>query len=147
MPADTLKVNLGVPATATPNRFGVLAGDTQGFPNGRRLADDVTDIELRVIGGALLKPEDGGKQLPLGDGVDTNDKPFRDHVPVRRAARQRLRREVRPRSSRPTPRSRSRRPDNATAARLIALAFGAGLAVLSRRAAGPRRRAAVARPV
>jgi hypothetical protein len=81
VPADTLKVNLGVPPAATPNRFGVLAGDTQGFPNGRRLTDDVTDIELRVIGGALLKPEDGGKQLPLGDGVDANDKPFRTSFP------------------------------------------------------------------
>src|SRR4029077_10625420 len=45
--ADTLKLNLGVPPSATENRFGVLAGDTGGFPNGRRLADDVTDIELR----------------------------------------------------------------------------------------------------
>ena len=81
MPADTLKVNLGVPPTATPNRFGALAGDTQGFPNGRRLADDVTDIELRVIAGALLKPEDGGKQIPLGDGVDQNEKPFRTTFP------------------------------------------------------------------
>jgi hypothetical protein len=81
VPADTLKINLGVPPTATPNRFGVLAGDTQGFPNGRRLADDVTDIELRVIGGALLKPEQGGKQLPLGDGVDQNEKPFRTSFP------------------------------------------------------------------
>ena len=48
-PADTLKLNLGVPPSASPNRFGVLAGDIAGFPNGRRLADDVTDIELRVI--------------------------------------------------------------------------------------------------
>ena len=81
VPADTLKVNLGVPPTATPNRFGVLAGDNQGFPNGRRLADDVTDIELRVIAGALLKPEMGGKQIPLGDGVDQNEKPFRTTFP------------------------------------------------------------------
>ena len=81
VPADTLKVNLGVPPAANPNRFGVLAGDTQGFPNGRRLADDVTDIELRVIAGALLKPEDGGKQIPLGDGVDQNEKPFRTAFP------------------------------------------------------------------
>ena len=70
-----------MPPTANPNRFGALAGDTPGFPNGRRLADDVTDIELRVIGGALLKPEQGGKQLPLGDGVDENDKPFRTAFP------------------------------------------------------------------
>jgi hypothetical protein len=79
--ADTLKLNLGVPPSATPNRFGVLANDLAGFPNGRRLADDVTDIELRVIAGALLKPEQGGKNIPLGDGVDQNDKPFRSSFP------------------------------------------------------------------
>jgi len=79
--ADTLKLNLGVPPAASPNRFGVLAGDVAGFPNGRRLADDVTDIELRVIAGALLKPEEGGKQVPLGDGVDQNDRPFRTAFP------------------------------------------------------------------
>jgi hypothetical protein len=76
--ADTLKLNLGVAPTATPNRYGVLAGDTAGFPNGRRLADDVTDIELRVIAGALLDPK---KTAPLGDGVDQNDKPFRSAFP------------------------------------------------------------------
>jgi hypothetical protein len=81
VPADTLKVNLGVPPAATPNRFGALAGDVQGFPDGRRLADDVTDVELRVIGGALLKPDQGGKQLPLGDGVDQNDKALRTSFP------------------------------------------------------------------
>jgi hypothetical protein len=79
--ADTLKLNLGVPPAAQPNRFGVLAGDVAGFPNGRRLADDVTDIELRVIAGALLEPEEGGKQIPLGDGVDQNDRPFRTAFP------------------------------------------------------------------
>jgi hypothetical protein len=80
-PADTLKLNLGVPPSATENRFGVLAGDLAGFPNGRRLADDVTDIELRVIAGALLPADQGGKQIPLGDGVDQNDKPFRSTFP------------------------------------------------------------------
>jgi hypothetical protein len=76
--ADTLKINLGVPPTAADkvSRFGVIAGDNAGFPNGRRLGDDVTDIELRVIGGFLLPEADGGKKLPLGDGVDQNDKPF-----------------------------------------------------------------------
>jgi hypothetical protein len=79
--ADTLKINMGVPPAASPNRFGVLAGDVAGFPNGRRLADDVTDIELRVIAGALLPANEGGKQIPLGDGVDQNDKPFRSAFP------------------------------------------------------------------
>jgi hypothetical protein len=76
--ADTLKINLGVPPTppAQQKRFGVLAGDLGGFPNGRRLTDDVTDIELRVIGGFLQ-----GHRLPLGDGVDRNDKAFRAAFP------------------------------------------------------------------
>ena len=74
--ADTLKINLGVPPNPNPNRFGVLAGDTQGFPNGRRLTDDVVDIELRVVGGFLI-----GHKLPLGDGVDQNDKPFLTSFP------------------------------------------------------------------
>jgi hypothetical protein len=75
-PTDTLKINLGVPVNATPSRFGVLAGDTQGFPNGRRLGDDVVDISLRVVGGFLK-----GNKLPLGDGVDQNDVPFRTAFP------------------------------------------------------------------
>ncbi len=79
--ADTLKTNLGVPPSANPNRFGVLANDIAGFPNGRRLTDDVVDIELRVIAGALLPADQGGKQIPLGDGVDQNDKPFRSTFP------------------------------------------------------------------
>jgi hypothetical protein len=79
--ADTLKINLGVQPSANPSRFGVLAGDTAGFPNGRRLADDVVDIELRVIAGALLPADQGGKQIPLGDGVDRNDKALRSQFP------------------------------------------------------------------
>lgn len=75
-PTDTLKINLGVPPSASPNRFGVLAGDNAGFPDGRRLGDDVTDIELRVVGGFLK-----GNKLPLGDGVDQNDVPFRTTFP------------------------------------------------------------------
>ena len=65
---------------ANPNRFGALAGDTAGFPNGRRLIDDVVDIELRVIAGALLSANQRGN-IPLGDGVDRNDKPFRSTFP------------------------------------------------------------------
>ncbi|MEA2410545.1 MAG: hypothetical protein QOC77_1106 [Thermoleophilaceae bacterium] len=81
--ADTLKINLGVPPTASgsENRFGVIAGDNAGFPNGRRLGDDVVDIELRVFGGFLLPADQGGKKLPLGDGVDQNDKPFLSSFP------------------------------------------------------------------
>jgi len=75
-PTDTLKINLGVAPNPTPSRFGVLAGDNQGFPNGRRLTDDVVDISLRVVGGFLK-----GNKLPLGDGVDQNDQSFRTSFP------------------------------------------------------------------
>jgi Domain of unknown function (DUF4331) len=76
VPADTLKINLGVPPTANPNALGVLGGDLQGFPDGRRLTDDVTDISLRVVAGVLK-----GNNVPLGDGVDANDKPFLSSFP------------------------------------------------------------------
>jgi hypothetical protein len=76
--ADTLKLNLGVPPTpaASANRFGVIGGDNAGLPNGRRLSDDAVDIYLRVACGFLL-----GNQLPLGDGVDMNDKQFLSAFP------------------------------------------------------------------
>jgi len=44
--------------------LGVLAGDTSGFPNGRRPIDDVVDIELRVAMGVLLSPFDGSASDP-----------------------------------------------------------------------------------
>ena len=75
-PVDTIKLNLGTDPSPNPNRLGVLGGDTAGFPNGRRLTDDVVDIELRVVAGALI-----GKDIPLGDGPVANDKPFSDQFP------------------------------------------------------------------
>ncbi len=70
-PVDTIKVNLGTAPATTPSRFGVIGGDTAGFPNGRRLGDDVVDIVLQVVAGILVD-----NPVPLGDGVDVNDKPF-----------------------------------------------------------------------
>jgi hypothetical protein len=75
-PVDTLKLNLGVAPTSSPSRFGVIGGDNAGFPNGRRLTDDVVDIELQVVAGFLV-----GNQVPLGDGVDRNDKAFLHDFP------------------------------------------------------------------
>jgi hypothetical protein len=83
VPADTLKLNLGIPPAepGKESRFGVIGGDTAGYPNGRRLGDDVVDITLRVAGGYLLPEGQGGQKLPLGDGVDKNDKPFLTSFP------------------------------------------------------------------
>ena len=51
-PSEMLRLNLGVPVTDAPDRLGVLAKDLQGFPNGRRLTDDVLDIGLQALAGA-----------------------------------------------------------------------------------------------
>jgi hypothetical protein len=73
---DTIKLNLGVPPADMENRFGAISGDVAGFPNGRRLGDDVVDIELQVVAGFLKD-----NKVPLGDGVDRNDKPFLSSFP------------------------------------------------------------------
>jgi len=49
--ADMLRLNVAVPPSAKPNPLGLIGGDAAGFPNGRRLADDVVTIELRAIAG------------------------------------------------------------------------------------------------
>ncbi len=67
---DELRLNMSIAPSTNPNRMGVLAGDTAGFPNGRRLGDDVIDIAEQVVAGTLV-----GHPLPLGDGVDANEKP------------------------------------------------------------------------
>ena len=77
--ADLLRLNTGVPATppAMASRLGLIGGDPAGYPNGRRVADDVVDIVLRVgVGGVLAAPFDGfapGVNDRLGDGVNVND--------------------------------------------------------------------------
>ena len=55
--ADLLRLNTGVSATPPDmaSRLGLLAGDRAGFPNGRRVFDDVVDITLRVAVGAFLR--------------------------------------------------------------------------------------------
>jgi hypothetical protein len=50
--ADVLRLNMAVPPTPTPNNLGAVGGDLGGFPNGRRIADDVVTIELKAIAGA-----------------------------------------------------------------------------------------------
>ena len=77
--ADELRLNLAIAPTAPigqGNRLGVLGGDLAGWPNGRRLEDDVIDIAERAVGGALI-----GHSLPLGDGVDANDVPYMTTFP------------------------------------------------------------------
>jgi len=74
VPAEELRLNMGVPVSAIPNRLGVLGKDLQGFPNGRRLADDVLDIELQALEGAAVTGI--VPALAAGDKVDKNDNAF-----------------------------------------------------------------------
>jgi hypothetical protein len=51
--ADLLRLNVAIPPSATPNINGLIGGDPAGFPNGRRVFDNVVAIELRAVAGAL----------------------------------------------------------------------------------------------
>ncbi len=89
--ADLLRLNTSIAPTAPVgmgDRLGVLAGDLAGFPDGRRVEDDVVDIELRAFAEGyvpflhqVLGLPDKTPNNQLGDGVDSNDKTFLDHFP------------------------------------------------------------------
>jgi len=85
--ADLLRLNTGVAPTApaSASRLGLLGGDAAGFPNGRRVFDDVTDVALRLVVGGVLAapfpgydPNIGGR---LGDGVNVNDTAYKTSFP------------------------------------------------------------------
>lgn len=81
VPAEVLRLNVSVAPTANPNRLGVIAGDNGGFPNGRRLSDDVVDIALRVVAGVLVPGYNKEPNNMLTDGVDANERPFLSTFP------------------------------------------------------------------
>jgi hypothetical protein len=81
VPAEMLRVNLAIPVTSTPNRMGALGGDNQGFPNGRRLTDDIVDIELQVVAGVLVPGFNKAPNNQLTQGVPANDVPFLSAFP------------------------------------------------------------------
>jgi hypothetical protein len=75
-PSEQLRLNTSIPPSADPDRLGVIGGDNAGFPNGRRLTDDVVDIALQVVEGELT-----GSPNDLGDAVNANDVAFGDDFP------------------------------------------------------------------
>jgi hypothetical protein len=52
--ADMLRLNVAIPPASDPNVLGIIGGDLAGFPNGRRVIDDITNVELRAIAGATF---------------------------------------------------------------------------------------------
>jgi hypothetical protein len=92
-PAEMIRINTSISGplcSPTPSRLGVLGGDACGFPNGRRLSDDVVEIELLAVAGAayeVLDDRDASFTFNpalisvLDDGVNANDVPFRNSFP------------------------------------------------------------------
>jgi hypothetical protein len=82
VPSEMIRLNTAIkPTSSDPNaqnRLGVLGGYNDGFPNGRRLGDDVLDIELRALaGGTPFTPDfNVAPNNALTDGVDANNVPF-----------------------------------------------------------------------
>jgi uncharacterized protein DUF4331 len=85
VPSEQLRLNMAIPPTPPDDqdRLGLLAGQLDGFPNGRRLGDDVTDILIRAIaGGYILTPDFNVEPNNLlGDGVDANEVEFGTQFP------------------------------------------------------------------
>lgn len=84
-PAEMLRLNTDVEPTPfdQQDRLGFLAGQNDGFPNGRRVGDDVVDISLRAVaGGTPLTPDfNSSPNNELSDGVDSNDRPYLEQFP------------------------------------------------------------------
>ncbi|MFI7425580.1 DUF4331 domain-containing protein [Micromonospora sp. NPDC049836] len=81
--ADMLRLNTAIPPTRKPDRFGVLGGDLAGFPNGRRVGDDVVSIALRAIAGLTVplvdrtfKPDPAAATLTPGLSAADVTAPF-----------------------------------------------------------------------
>ena len=98
-PADLLRLNTAITPASNPSVFGLLGGDLAGFPNGRRVFDDVVAIELRAIAGATYPLVDGSftpdaAASAVDDGVGPDDvgMPYLDRFPLPGSAPQRFRR-------------------------------------------------------
>ena len=84
--ADMLRLNLAVPPAKSPNSLGVLGADLAGFPNGRRVIDDVVTIELRAIAGLTIPLVDktftpDPAAGVVTDGTSNTNAPYLDVFP------------------------------------------------------------------
>jgi hypothetical protein len=86
--ADMLRLNTAIPPSGSPSILGLLGGDLAGFPNGRRVFDDVVTIELRAIAGATYplvkkhyKPDAAAGKVTDGLTPASVKAPYLDHFP------------------------------------------------------------------
>jgi hypothetical protein len=76
--ADQLRLNMAIAPSSSPNNLGILGGDLAGYPNGRRVADDVFTIELRALAGVTIPLVDSSYTPDAAaslvtDGLDPGD--------------------------------------------------------------------------
>jgi len=74
--ADFLRLNMAIPPSASPSPYGLLGADAAGFPNGRRVADDVVTVALQALAGATYALVDksytpDGAAAKVTDGATT----------------------------------------------------------------------------
>ena len=84
--ADLLRLNLAVPPSGAPNPLGLIGGDLAGFPNGRRVLDDVVTVELRAVAGLTIPLVDpsytpDGAAAAVTDGTGNTNSPYLDAFP------------------------------------------------------------------
>jgi Domain of unknown function (DUF4331) len=86
--ADMLRLNTAIKPAANPNILGVIGGDLAGFPNGRRVFDDVVTIELRAIAGLTFPlvdktftPDKAAGQVTDGLGPSSVSAPYLSQFP------------------------------------------------------------------
>ncbi|HEX8627414.1 MAG TPA: DUF4331 domain-containing protein, partial [Catenuloplanes sp.] len=86
--SDMLRLNTAVPPAKDPKQFGLLDGDIAGFPNGRRVTDDVVSIALRAVAGATFAlidknftPDEAAAAVTPGLSVKNVESEFLDHFP------------------------------------------------------------------
>jgi hypothetical protein len=84
--ADFLRLNVAIPPSSNPNDLGVVGGDLAGFPNGRRVDDDVVTIELRAIAGLTIPLVDpsytvDGAASVITDGTTNTNAQARENFP------------------------------------------------------------------
>ena len=84
--ADFLRLNVAVQPSADPNPLGLVAGDAAGFPNGRRVFDDVVTVELRAVAGLTIPLVDptftpDGATSAIQDGTSNTNGPYLTKFP------------------------------------------------------------------
>jgi len=78
--SDVLRLNTAIPPAKSPSQLGLLGGDLAGYPNGRRVFDDVVTIELRAIAGVTVPLVDksftpDGAASAVTDGLTASSVP------------------------------------------------------------------------